>query len=538
MIPDLDKLTAGQRSARDVGTLLKARCSLFWIVTTEEERSERLISDECEAAQYAPRTWDSADGECDRTGKEIGTGRQSSSDPGSAGLDALFPAMREERSRVVWILRDVPQWLQSPAYLRSVRSLARRFALAPRPEARAIVILTPRSDVPPELQGAATVIEWPRPDREEIRSLLEAGIEALPEKDANGAPVREAARPRNGDMEKAIDAAVGLTADEASACYKRSLVELRRIDPATVAREKKRVIKAARGLEWYDPLPGGLAAVGGLEGLKTWIGGRALAFTPAARSYGLPAPRGILLVGVPGTGKSLAAKAIATALGFPLLRFDLGGSRSKYVGESESNLRAVLKIIESIAPCVLWIDEIEKMLAGATEGAADGGVSADALGTLLSWMQERAGSVFVVATANDVSRLPPELLRKGRFDEIFSVTLPTATERTQILAVTLKTYARTLAGEFALRDVAAATEGFTGAEIAQLVPDAMFRAFADGAREITADDMLACARETIPLSKTAPEKIQKITEWCKGRARPAGLAEKIGAATGRGGLDL
>ena len=526
VIEDQDPKTAGERAARDVASLLKSRTSLIVIQTAEEERAERLVADAAESAGYSPRAWDMADGETTRAGTEIGTGRASAN---PAPEDSLFPVMRDTKDRIVWILRDLPLLWGNATVNRGLRSLARRFAISPRTEARAIVVITPRTDLPPELAACATIVEWPRPDRAEIRGILEAGLAVLPDS------IRESARPKNGDMERAIDAAVGLTEGEAAACFKRSLVERRAIVPEIVASEKKRAIKAARGLEWYDALPGGLTMVGGLEILKGWIKERALAFSAAARAYGLPAPKGILLLGPPGTGKSLSAKAIATALGVPLLRFDLGGSRSKYVGESEGNLRATLKIVESIAPCVLWVDEIEKMLAGASEGAADGGVSADALGTLLGWMQEKAGEVFIVATANDVSRLPPELLRKGRFDEIFFIDLPTRTERAAIVAAALKAHKRTEtvdAGEIAGR-----TEGFTGAEIAALVPDAMFRAFADGARKITTEDLATCAGATVPLAKTS-DKVGKLREWAKGRTRPASAPEGESANQGRGGLDL
>lgn len=251
---------------------------------------------------------------------------------------------------------------------------------------------------------------------------------------------------------------------------------------------------------------------------------RRAAFSARARAYGLPAPKGALLVGVPGCGKSLTAKAVATAWGMPLLRMDLGALKSKYVGDSEANIRKALKVAEAVAPCVLWLDEIEKALSGATQGAADGGVSADALGAILSWMQDRAGSVFVVATANDVRSLPPELLRKGRFDDLFFVDLPTATERAAILAAALRSHGRD-PSKIALQVVAAATSEFTGAELAALIPEALFSAFADREREITTDDLIEAASNVVPLAKTASEKIKAVREWAQGRARPASIPE-------------
>jgi SpoVK/Ycf46/Vps4 family AAA+-type ATPase len=226
------------------------------------------------------------------------------------------------------------------------------------------------------------------------------------------------------------------------------------------------------------------------------------------------------LIGIPGCGKSLTAKAIATAWSVPLLRFDLGALRSKFVGESEGNLRKAFRVIEAIGRCVVWLDEIEKALQGATSGSADGGVSSDALGAILSWMQERSGEAFVIATANDVEKLPPELLRKGRFDDVWFVDLPNEQERALVLAATLGSYGRSTDG-IDVRAVSRACAGFTGAEIAALVPDEMFVAFADNERSITTADLIAAASTVVPLSKTAGEKIDRLRAWAKGRARPA-----------------
>jgi SpoVK/Ycf46/Vps4 family AAA+-type ATPase len=234
-----------------------------------------------------------------------------------------------------------------------------------------------------------------------------------------------------------------------------------------------------------------------------------------------------MLVGVPGCGKSLTAKAIATAWGVPLLRVDLGALKSKYVGESEGNLRKAFRVIEAIGRCVVWFDEIEKALQGATSGSADGGVSSDALGAVLSWMQERQGDAFVVATANDVEGLPPELLRKGRFDEMFFVDAPNASERVSVLKASIAASGTKGSAKFDVDFdvVCEACDGFTGAEIAAIVPDAMFAAFADGARAVTTVDLVAAAKTVVPLVKTAAEKIERLRKWAAGRARYASAPE-------------
>ena len=302
-------------------------------------------------------------------------------DPGEA-LEAIRTRAIDDAEAPecgMWIMRDLPVWLAGApgaATLRAVRNLALALPRAPLDRAQALVVLSPSGDVPPELANHATVIEWPLPDRAEIEGILDSAIKGLRE------DLQAAAAP-NGTRDAAVDAAVGLSGEEAHACYARSLVKLKRIDPAVDAGEKKRVIAREGILEWFDPLPGGLDAVGGLDALKGWLAARRVAYSPAARAYGLPAPRGALLVGIPGCGKSLTAKAVATAWGVPLLRLDLGALKSKFVGESEGNLRRAFRVIQALGRCVVWLDEIEKSLQGATSGSADGGVSSGRAGCCL-----------------------------------------------------------------------------------------------------------------------------------------------------------
>jgi AAA+ superfamily predicted ATPase len=512
--------TKSQTVAADMAALLRSRAPLLWVVTKEEGRSERYIIEAAASAGYAARTWDVAQGIADISGKVEMADKV---DPGDA-LDEIKARATGQKAtgRTVWIMRDLGPWLSGPAGVatqRRLRNLARTLPGVALDRAQAIVVLSAGGDVPPELSGHATVIDWPLPDREEIADILDAAVQSLPE------DLRKKAC-TNGTRDAAIDAAVGLTGEEAAACYASSLVKLKRIDPATVAQEKRRVIARERVLEWFDPLPGGLSMVGGLENMKAWLVARLSAFTAKAREYGLPSPKGALVAGISGCGKTMIAKACATAWQLPLLRLDLGSLKSKFVGESEGNLRKALKVIEAIGPCVILIDEIEKAMQGATSGSADGGVSADALGTILTWMQERTSQAFVIATANDISGLPPELLRKGRFDEIFWVDLPTHLEREAIVSATLRSFKRDAATlGIDLSAVAGATEGWTGAELAAVVPDAMFVAFGDKAREITTGDLLAAAKPVVPLSRTADKKIAELRAWATGRARPASAVE-------------
>jgi len=510
-----------------MSALFRARNSLIWIVTREEARVEGFIAEAAKSAKYATFAWDIAQGV---TGLDNARdSRFSDPDPASTLNTIRALADKAGTARGVWIMRDLPVWLNGPGAalnLRTLRNLVRHLPGVPRERAQAIVILSPNGDVPPELANHATVIDWPLPDRSEIAAILDAAVDSLPEfetgkdgKPDTSKPLRALAAP-NGTRELAIDAAVGLSGEEAAACIAKSLVTLRKIDPAQIASEKKRVIAREKVLEWVEPVAGGLAAVGGLDNVKDWLGARKSAYSSAARAYGLPLPRGLFVFGVSGCGKTLLAKATSTFFECPLLRMDMGALKGKFVGESEGNLRKAIRVIEAIGRCVVWIDEIEKAMQGATSGSADGGVSADALGTILTWMQEHQGGAFVIATANEVENLPPELLRKGRFDEMFFVDLPTEIERRSVLNAALRANGR---GDVTIDDtaVAAKTEGFTGAEIAALVPDALYAGFADKAREITTADLLEAATTVVPLSKTASEKIERLRKWSAGRSRPA-----------------
>jgi SpoVK/Ycf46/Vps4 family AAA+-type ATPase len=530
------QISKGQKTATDISSLLRARNPLIWVITREEARVEGFLIEAAIAAGYKPIFWDVAQGVTNFDGKLIAQFRETQ-DPAAAFSALRSEADKEKGERRAWIFRDLSSVLDGPVGIvsrRTLRNLAKYLPSVDRKSAQAIIILTTDPNVPADLAGHATVIEWPLPDRSEIEKVLDSAINSLPETDEKtGNPLRSLAAP-NGTRDLAIDAAVGLTAEEAASCYAKSLVQTKKIDPSIISNEKKRVIARERVLEWFDPIKGGLDAVGGLENLKSWLIARRTAYSPAAREYGLPAPKGSVLVGISGCGKSLTAKAVATAWGVPLLRLDLGALKDKFVGGSEGNLRKALKVIEAIGRCVVWIDEIEKAMQGATGGgSSDGGVSADALGTILSWMQERSGEAFVIATANDVSSLPPELLRKGRFDEVFFVDLPTETERKSVIKAALKANGRE---EVSINfdDVADATDGFTGAEIAELVPTALYVGFADGAREITTADLIEAASHVVPLSKSKEEMIKKLREWGKTNARPASQAVVVAAgSTGR-----
>ena len=383
-----------------------------------------------------------------------------------------------------------------------------------------IIFISPSFQIPEDLKKEITVLDFELPNAEEIEQLLDAMINANSENlkvDLN-----------DNEKEGLIKAALGLTLDEAENAFARAMIDDARLDASDIdliLKEKSQVIKKNELLEYIDSKVK-IDEVGGLENLKKWLYKRDKAWLSSAKKYGLPSPKGVLLTGVPGCGKSLIAKSISSMWHLPLLRFDVSKVFNMYVGNSESNMREAIKTAEAIAPCILWIDEIEKGFSGL-DNSGDSGTTSRIFGTFLSWMQEKTKPVFVVATANNISKLPSEMMRKGRFDEIFFIDLPTFNERKQIFKVHLESRLTDpeVIGDFQLTDktntyLASLTEGFGGAEIEQIVIMGLFDAFAEN-RSITIEDFETAIKNTVPLSITQSEQIIKIREWAKLRAVPA-----------------
>ena len=510
---------------------LRSRDPFIVVVSPEEARVKPYIFAGAEAAGFETRFWSVAQGFTDLSGKVI------MGDRGQGNVDEALAAIKENKSRVVWVMLDLLPWITAPIGLITQRALRDLIDWLPNQGgdcAQSIVMVTSTGDLPREIASDATVIAWPMPDREEMGGLLD---EACAPVLANTA-LREDGTPRVSDELKAairasitgdsrvaaVDAAIGLSGAEAKGCFARSLATLRRIDPPMLAEEKKRAFAKEKVLEFIDSLPGGFAAVGGLDDLKDDVRLAFQAYSPEAREYGLELPKGVLLVGYPGCGKTYIAKAIGGEYNIPTLYLDLGALKGKFVGESEANLRRMFGVAEALGRVVIVVDEIEKALAGATGESADGGVSADALGALLSWMNDRKSEAFIVATANNVDKLPPELLRKGRFDQLWWVDLPTAEERASILAATVGTHQRRGARvpdveTLDLGVVAASTQEFSGAEVASLVRDAMRIGFSDGRRPIITDDLLRAAKAVTP--QFAGESRRTRPVWAKPAARHA-----------------
>ena len=484
--------------------LIRSRYPIIWVETAEESRASKLV--ETVAGRLGKRIfhWD-----C------LGDIREgNSSVPDTATPERAIEHVRKSNERAVFILHDLHPYLapEQPSVIRRLRQAG--FDL--RRSYKTLVIISPVASIPPELEKQVTLLDLPLPGHEDLMALLRRVLKSV--KDHPDLKVDADERL----LERVVKAALGLTLVEAESLFLKAAVSDKRFGPEDISlilAEKRQVLRKTGVLDYFDTEET-MRNVGGLEKLKSWLDNRRDAFSEEARRFGLPQPKGLLLLGVQGCGKSLVAKAIASLWQLPLLRLDVGSLFSQYIGSTEANMRKAIKIAETLAPGVLWLDEIEKGLSGLeSSGAVDAGVTARIFSSFLLWMQEKTAPVFVVATANDVRRLPPELLRKGRFDEIFFVDLPGAEARREILRIHLARRGRDPSG-FDLTALTSATEGFSGAEIEQAVVGALYVAFSEAGSLDTALLQREIAG-TRPLSVTMAERIQALRDWARERTVPA-----------------
>lgn len=410
-----------------------------------------------------------------------------------------------------------------PTLIRGLRDVAAGFQVGSA--ARVLVIVSPILRIPSEIEKDVTLVDFPLPDEQAIRGVLDGIIASNTSNNRIRIEVDELGR------ERLSKAALGLTLNEATNAFARAMVDdgvLSNDDVHVIMEEKKQAVRKAGLLEFVD-VDLNLEDVGGLQNLKRWLRKRNNSWLAEAADYGLPAPKGVLMTGIPGCGKSLTAKAIAAAWELPLLRLDIGKVFAGIVGSSEQNMRSAIRTAEAAAPCVLWLDEVEKGFSGVS-GEGDSGTSSRVFGSFLTWMQEKTAPVFVIATANKVDRLPPEFLRKGRFDEIFFVDLPTRHERRDIWSLHLtKRLKASKAGGLDVSDalldrLADVTEGYAGAEIEQAVVAGLFDAFSER-RALTVEDLMRTVHNMVPLSITQAEEIAIVRGWAANRAVAATAGE-------------
>jgi len=493
----------------ELDILIRARYPLLYLVSWEEHRVDTILAELARSHGKALFHWSITRGL-----RNVGTSRtQTQPDETRNPVDALA-AIEKLNEPALVVLKDFHPYLEDKGVVRAVRELAHFL----KSTFTTVILLGPTLSIPVELEKELSVIDVPLPGYNDLLNLLKEIVAVV--RKGNKATV-ELSRDH---ADQIIKAALGLTLSEAENAFAKAIAHDGKLGVEDIKRiqdEKRQVIRKNGLLEYYPP-DENLGNVGGLQNLKAWLGQRTAAFGEKARQFGLPEPRGVLLLGVQGCGKSLTAKAISAHWNLPLLRLDMGRIFSGLIGSSEENLRKAIRAAESVAPVVLWVDEIEKGLSGVgSSSTGDSGVSARVFGTLLTWLQEKTAPVFVVATANRIEGLPPEVLRKGRFDEIFFIDLPEQAERREIFRIHLNRRRRAPAN-YDLEALATLTEGFSGAEIEQAVIAGLYEAFAEGA-ELAQPHLVRAIRETFPLSVTMRDEIARSRVWAKGRTRPASV---------------
>ena len=482
----------------EIELLVRSRYALIVLDAQEAEQAEQV------ARQIAARLslhyflWTRSKGL-----RRGGTGADPVIDGTAEAAKAL--ACIEREGSGIYLFRGLAPYLEDPHVVSHVQDAVAFFGI----RKGALLVAGHNVALPDALRPYATVVRIPPPSFEEYRELVRKIV------DRNRARVRDELS--HGDRVRLVNNLLGLTMAEAERIITKIIEE----DGALRANDVERVIQAKRqaveqdGLLEYWPAEDGMAAVGGMSGLKAWLARRraVVADPQKAAAFGLPFPKGVLLLGVPGCGKSLCAKAVAREWGLPLLKLDPANLYDKYVGDSEKNFKRAMQTAERMAPVVLWIDELEKAFAGT--GDEDGGVSRRVFGSFLAWLQERKGDVFVVATSNDIGKLPPEFIRKGRFDEVFFVDLPRPRARQDVFEIHLRKRKQDPA-RFALDTLVAATEGFSGAEIEQAIVSALYTAFTSSG-ELSTDMLLDEIAATRPLSQTMAERLEELRGWARER---------------------
>ena len=487
-----------------IETLIRARYPLIYVVSFEENRVESELLRITQNRKKQIYKWSITNGLENPDGSFLGEFK----DP----IKVLEYILQSDINGI-FVMKDYHPYLNESVVIRKLRDVAHSL----KTSMKNVVFLSPILKVPVELEKEISVVDYNLPGKEEIGQIVKSISESIGEADK----LEISRNPML--LQKVVEAALGLTAEEAENVFAKSLVQTGDFNLKIILSEKEQIIRKSGVLE-YCHVNENMKGVGGLDDLKKWLNKRGKAFTPEARDFGLPEPRGVLLLGIPGCGKSLTAKAISSMWQLPLLKLDVGKVFSSLVGSSEENVRRAIQTAESIAPSILWLDEMEKGFSGlGSSGQTDGGTTARVFGTFLTWLQEKKTPVFVVATCNNVSQLPPELLRKGRFDEIFFVDLPSKEERKEIFKIHLEKRNRDSKG-FNIEKLAEKSIGFSGSEIEEIIISSLYDAFDDG-KELDQSYIEKTIENMVPLSQTMEDQIKGTREWAKIRAKKASSIE-------------
>ena len=515
--------------------LIDSSTPIVVMETVEEMRAVRVVRIACSSLNLPTFEWSIASGlvRCGQPTVETALitaglaegGYDHPTDDAKALYNSRDPAqmlgnLEGLTLEAAFILKDFHRHMDDPVVVRRLRDVGQKFSA----NRRTVIITAPKISVPPELESLVEFFELPLPDRQRLRQIIDetlvrvSKIHTLQRKlDANG-------------LDAMAENLRGLTEEEAERAVSQALVSRYALCPETVTdvlQAKKDLLRRSEMLDFFQD-SASMAAVGGLENLKGWLAQRQGTWEEQARAFGLDPAKGIIILGVQGCGKSLCARAVAGEWKLPLVKFDTAAIYDKYVGETEKRIQKVFQVAEGLAPCVLWIDELEKVFAGSgpDSASADAGVSSRLLAAFLSWMQDRKAPVFVAATCNNVTVLPPELIRKGRFDELFFVDLPNQQERKQIFAIQLTKRKRNPA-DFDLARIATAAAGYSGAEIESAVQTALYAAYSQK-QQVSTQHVLDALKSTVPLSTTRAEEIEALRSWARHRAVPASVPASKG----------
>lgn len=546
-----------EQTAKEVKTLIQSRYPILYITSDEREQNIiRILMNICNKGAFKKNLylWDRISGfsTCNITedgniiDSKIKQNQENEidlSNPFSA-LEWLCSENNDNDS--IFLLREYHHYLHEPAIQRYLRRFAEYNAICQK---KMIILLSTRNDgigesgkiIPTELSNIITLMDWPYPDYEEIKNALvntfipnfNESLELANQRNIDlinkGQNVKlyDKLEFTDSEINEIIHSCKGMTIAQIDNATSKSMIIHKTLVPKTISLEKKQIIQKA-GLAEYIESNEDLSSIGGLENLKKWLIQRKSILSDEARTFGCKAPNGVLLIGPWGSGKSTAAKAVIKEWGLPGVRIDASKIFNKFVGDSEQRIHGVLKLAESISPCILWWDEVEDLLSGGGSSASDGGTTSRVVGIISTWMSEHEGVVFNIFTANDIGDSPPKLFRKGRLDEIFVVDLPVKQERAEIFEIFIRK-GLDIQGRSHLVDrinldlLASQTQGFSGAEIMAAVDTALVVCFNEGKRELTTSDISEAIQNTIPFSCTMREKIMKIREWLKGRAIPASI---------------
>src|SRR5450755_2167966 len=510
--------------------LINSSTPIVVMETVEEVRALSVVHEACSELNLAVFEWTIADGLV-RSGSGVAapllahqmraamsSGVSEAAIPKTAVYNTADPVqalanLETMTLEAVFVLKDFHRHMENPVVVRRLRDVGQKFSA----NRRTLVLTAPAIEMPPELVSLVEFVDLPLPERDRLREIIRETYTRMSvthplklQLDANGVDAM-AANLR------------GLTEEGAERAISQAVIGRQALNAECVTdvlEAKKALLKRSEMLEFVDATDN-MASVGGLENMKRWLQQRQGSWDDHAREFGLDPPKGVIILGVQGCGKSLCARAVAGEWKLPLVKFDTAAVYDKFIGETEKRIQKVFKVAEGLAPCVLWIDELEKVFAGSgpDSASADAGVSSRLLASFLSWMQERKPAVFVAATCNNVSVLPPELIRKGRFDELFFVDLPSAAERKQIFSIQLTKRKRNPA-DFDLEQTAAAANGYSGAEIDAALQGALYAAYSEK-KTLSTQSLLDAMAQTVPLSTTRAEEIAALREWARTRAVPA-----------------